>query len=393
MGRSIFILGSEKRGADKVQVRKFRDEFRSKGLGVSGPFADSHDALAELTDHVKKDMSARGVSPIDATLSALVPRNAWGSGASSLQVPFVVTDSYSEDNIVRDCAGAIASSAPVMRDGTAFREISPVHLELLTVAVLRRLGMECFYAVMHPDHSSPITQIFDGLAARIGTGSVSPMSCVLVVGKNPEIYSMRVPFVSLPLVSAETLSIALEVLDDDATHSLLKLEVAVESCVTLMHEVATKQQSFDGEWSTRAIAIGHTIHAAKVLWTPEEISQGIVDASDLLSIPAPDGLSSIGDSSEGTVFHPLNCLPCHAKTALATMLPIVTIDAIKGMGGLPEGVQMLSEGAYVLPPDETHKLLEQSGFSEKFGTYMSLVETMGAHIHQMDECRSKSTLN
>jgi hypothetical protein len=384
MGRSVFILNSPKPGAEKIQFRKLRDEFKSKRLGISGPFGDSGNALAELTQHVEKQMEAMdGGSPLNATIAALAPQNTWAVGSSLLPVPFVLSDSYSDHSIIRDCAGAIASTLPVVKEDTMFREISHDHLELLTVAVLRRFGVDCHYAFMHPDQSSPLIRVFDSLRAALGQASIAPLPCVLVMGETPEVYTMKAPFIPLALSHASGL--ALEVLDDNAALSLLKMDVAITSCESLMRDVAMRAPSVDGELHIRAIATGHALHTAMLLWTPEEARQGLLDSASLLNMETPEDMFSVRDRLERTAVHKLVCSECHETAATYVMSRAVLLDVLKDT--VKSGEQ------YMLSAEQANAILAQTDFSEKLQTYMSLAATMNQHVHPASECKSGFVTN
>lgn len=151
MKRSHFIVASEGVQTTRAQLQKFRRETKWNGLMLEGPCADQRDAVAALVEHIRGRMGQRGEHAVWATIATLAPQNTRSGSDSWLEMPFFLNTG---DGIVSTSgckAGEVACSDSIERRGKEVRVVNLEELTLLTIAVLRRLGVPAFYGVMHID--------------------------------------------------------------------------------------------------------------------------------------------------------------------------------------------------------------------------------------------------
>lgn len=385
MGRSFFMINSAKHGAVKLQFRKMWDEIGSCSLSLEGPFADHKNALAGIAEDVRKRMlAASDASPLLATILTLAPQNAPISEASWLKPPFIISFERS-GNDIRDSAGVIASSKPVTGDAGTFRQADPDDLELLGVAILRRLGIPCFYSFAHLEETRPAVLINAGAAHAVSAKMGTSVPCINVVdGDVPMIYSMRPPFVfgsmsNLPISS-------IEMLDDNALLSIIKMKVASLAAESLMRDVASSGEDFHGEGRIRAAAIGHTLHKSSLLWTPDEVNQARLLSTSLLNLDGAEGMVSARDISEYRYVHDILCPVHHIEKAASIILSDEAKSAAKGLDVLAAADNQFSKERFLA-------VMEQHPSVQRLVLYMTLTTDIGDHLHSSDRCPDLKAAN
>lgn len=376
MGRSMFLIGSQRANVNRLQFRKLRDELGSQSLLLEGTCTDKRNAIEGLVEDVRRRMKFGPTThPVMATLATMVPQNMPRSEDSWLKVPFVVGRSCNGLD-----AGSIACSEPVDYDSGPVRKADLGELTLLTMAVLRNFDINAHYAYLHLDQNHPMIQ----LVMRITNSSPDLVTPCVILPESKEIVTMTPPFVMN--FGEHPVSSSIEVLDDRALLSLLKIKAAHGAVLDLMHEVKTSQRGY-GEAlipdfdELSAISIGHLMFSGITEWTLQEVKNSMEAASMLFNIPVSE-LNSIRTLYEAEQVHKIRCFGCHGYMAAENIL----CDNLKS-----ELVETLQSREVEVV--DLLRSIEGHPCTRKFARYMDLGSVIQQHLHDGDSCQAMGMSN
>lgn len=396
MARSLFVLASERPAATAAQLRRIRNEFRGEGLGLEGPYSDRRDALEEITYGVKTRVKFSAHDLLHATLMTLAPQNPPVGVSlretSWLREPFVLTVRKGQEVDEKQTAGEVASSEPVKHREDLARIADSQEITMVAVSVLRRLGIESFYAVAHLNRSFFEQAIAaSGIQATIvgQSGSFAFQEpCVLIPeGKKAKIMRFAPPEV-LELGGSSPIT-AVEVLDNDALRSLLIIKSAASEARNLMEEGANHE--FESGAAIRAAGIGHAIHQSRLLWTPDQAHEGIDAAISMVNPSESPVIESVRETAEREHVHPITCHGCHTLRAGLTLLCDGAKTVLVALGAVTHG--KIWEESPQGPFGKIIEALTDHSCVRRFGAYMELANTMNTHIHPLSECEIMKTVN
>ncbi|MEW6035909.1 MAG: hypothetical protein AB1529_04810 [Candidatus Micrarchaeota archaeon] len=377
MGRSLFVLNSGKGPALRAQFRKLRDDLAGLGPAADGPFRDSGNAVAELSEHVRVRMQ-KGchLHPVGAALTTLAPQNLPLTESSWLEVPFMLSQNPA---IHCDSAGAVASAEPVRLKDQQVRAVDLEGITLLGAAVLRRMGTPAFYGYLHFDERSPGFVLSRALSAMSGMPLIQPFTpCLAVPNREMELYSLIPPFV-FSLRDHRSIT-HLEVLDDAALLFVLRTKTVYLDSASLMRDVSAKAHAFThAEARIRAISIGHAAYGCGALWTEDELERDQAAVAAMLGKSGAEGPRSVRSAYDALMLHRLSC-PLHHRVMAAEALLCARAKSELGIG-LRE-VSDMSPGRFyaALSSLRGHPCLE------KLNDYMGHAGTMEMHLHDISGC-------
>jgi|GEM_PF-3998938 len=377
MGRSVFILNSPRQAVMKAQFRKLRDEFGGKGLGIEGPFCDRGNAVDNLVGDIRRrTKSPTAASAAEEAMLALGPQNLPMCKETWLKVPFYF--GYGLHHEI-DSAGAVAACKTVNHQAGKARVVTPEELTLLSIAVLRRMGVSSHYAYMHLNENSPAGML-SRVVQSLGTGSPLPTPCILITEGNPQLVMPFPPFV-VDYPNSRSLA-SLEVLDDNAVQSLIHIRLADSMRKMLMHEMVTKNPYATPEvCSMKAIHIGHSLFEGINLWTDSEVDESFALSNTLFGRDLE--LETARDIVAFNLLHDITCRHCHTREAMDTFLCDDARRTI--MNVLDEAdVADIHEATYVV--DEAIASVSYHSCFQLFDSYMSLAAQMNYHIHPSSGC-------
>jgi hypothetical protein len=365
MARSLFLVCSDRKKVNRLQFRRLGNRLGEQSLGLSGPCADRIGAVEVIADDVRKRLkSGTDMDPVESAVSALTPWNLPSKRDSWLKVPFIIGKGCQALD-----AGSVASSEPVEFEGGSTRVTDLEELTLLALGVLRRLGVESHYSYMHFGSDDPVVKLAKQLMQE-GVPIISP--CILVPGKDPRLVTLVPPYGMQ--FSQATPNSALEVLDDDALLSLLKIKCARTSSMELMEDVAEREAEFPDEGGFRARAIGHLLYSGMSMWRPEDAARSVTEAAELLSLDK-GRLQSIRQVYEMTHVNNIMSPALHGYEAAGVIICEEILDEVSNM--LMSGTIDLKQLYRDLP---SHSCLE------RYMMYMDLAAAINSHIHPMSEC-------
>ena len=249
MGRSVYVLPRARDKPISDQLRRLRDEFGHCSLKLDGPFADSYDSVAKIVEHVQRRMRSEGMDEVSATVLTLLPQNlvpgdSLLSGSSMLDVPFILD---MQPGMVRgypESAGEAALVPSIGFQGGLAREIDPSSITILAVSMLRRLGRECYFSIYNCESSA--------------TDETHDIDMNVPAILLPEDRGMNMAsVVPMPIVSKTSYPPFLEVVDEDALLSVIKLNNAYQHAHALMADMAGHGIKSYGERTSRSVRIGH----------------------------------------------------------------------------------------------------------------------------------------
>lgn len=374
MSRSVFVKQSQ-------SPESLRQEIRSRlgsGLALEGPFSDVGGSLKRIAGTLRSLVS-QNRSPLDVTMNAMIPFNLSDAALGVLDVPFVLGSSFS-DGFKGDCAGAIASGEAHEFEGRKVRPVDGEELNLVAIALLRRLGIESHYSYAHFNGSTPEAQIAKRIAEDAGLDLELPSPAILLPEGNPRLIIIMPPAV-LPCPSG-TYPVSTEVLDDDALQSIIRLKLAALSSEALMREVAEGAESYPGEWIRKAKDIGHMLHYGISGWD-------VMEARREASSSSGDGggvFESIRDVADGRHVRFVKD-PLTQMTSAARMI-FDSETQQKFFSNLDEAI---CKGEFGL--SELLMGIDDHGMVGKLKRYVDLAKLSNDHIHPADSCKERSTLN
>ncbi|MBD3210397.1 hypothetical protein GF318_03375 [Candidatus Micrarchaeota archaeon] len=363
MGKSVFLKPVERKRAVAAQFRKLRDELEGQSLMLDGACSDRRGRINEITGSVKDRMKIiKNSHPVQATLATMMPSNLPSSEHSWLDIPFAVGSSCNALD-----AGGVACTERKAGELGPVRAADLQELTLLSMAVMRNLGVEAHYGFMHLDHESPSVRFAMSL---IGDSSPLSSPCIILPESGPVIATLVPPYVISPV--SQWRSSAIEVLDDRALLSLLKIKAALGGAVELMEDMGSRPPAFEDEGRLRAISIGHLLYEGITDWTLEEAGHGCKSAQAVFNT----SFQSIRAIFEKEYVHGLTCPLCHSRMAGGAIF----CDELKGELGnalnhLEVDLQQLSDTI----SDHACMLIYQQ--------YMGLAAVMQEHIHPAGNCK------
>ncbi len=369
MGRSVYVLPRARDKPISDQLRRLRDEFGHCSLKLDGPFADSYDSVAKIVEHVQRRMRSEGMDEVSATVLTLLPQNlvpgdSLLSGSSMLDVPFILD---MQPGMVRgypESAGEAALVPSIGFQGGLAREIDPSSITILAVSMLRRLGRECYFSIYNCESSA--------------TDETHDIDMNVPAILLPEDRGMNMAsVVPMPIVSKTSYPPFLEVVDEDALLSVIKLNNAYQHAHALMADMAGHGIKSYGERTSRSVRIGHELHAGISAWTVSEAKEDIEDAAGMFG--PGNRLSSIRESVEQCIVRIMTTAPLHAMAAASAMLPKEIVGEIEMfVGSQSKKVDFFQ----FLDSLSDHPSIAQ------FKEYFRSTFTMNEHIHPVAECRS-----
>ncbi len=374
MGRSLFLLPAAGNISLRAQIQRLRDGFGHDSLKVEGPFADKDGAVAELVEHVRARARGGGISESDALMCTLLPQDILPEGypkeeASMLEVPFVLKHQHmGAKREYPESAGEIASVDALAFGQDAARPVTPTGLTVLGVSVLRRLGVECYYSTY---------------TCYVDEESSGKVEFVMPIIAAPKVNGLRM--ISMCPIPASTLSSSpphLEVLDDDALLSAIKLENAYLHAKALMLDIAGGRPGSGLERVLRAMQIGHTLHEGKTIWAVRDAQEDVGSAKEILG-PGTD-LDSLRVRYEKDVVLTLTEPPRHILKAASVMLPE---DIAQGVASFVEAEDKMAGLLDFLDTVSWHNAIPA------FNSYLKSTSTMNEHMHTGSECERMGTGN
>ncbi len=343
-------------GIAREQMARLRKQFWGRGLKTEGPFSDTSGSVAWLSDVVLTHAVIDKNSVLEALRSVLIPVNFPGADKPKLNIPFTDKKRSAWAGIPLDNAGAIAAVEPVACERGLYktRIVDMQELTVLAVGVLRVLQVETFFGVLH--HSDP-------------AGEKERTPCMIMPEKG---HRIRVEAV-LPNSAMDELAgraTALEVLDDDALLSIMRLKYAFLRAKALMREAVPGMCE---KSELHAIQAGHLLGSANTLWTiPEAILE---DEEVREAIP---GFESSREVAEREYAHPIICAACHENSA---------IEEIAGNAGdrVRQARRQLSHGD-VLRISSFFDGEKGMALEARMDAYMLLAGIMNLHLHPERGC-------
>lgn len=192
------------------------------------------------------------------------------------------------------------------------------------------------------------------------------------------VISFLSPSLLLPIA---TPALTLEILDDSALLSLMKLRRALAETRSLQKDIS-ERALFGGEGEIRARAVGHTLFEGERLWTSEEVTQSIADIEGML----PSNIrtvKSMRDIAKEEYAHRITCPARHIGSAAEVILCSDAKTSIEMIvRGVLEALEQ-AKGPIAIPLDPA--ILTHSCVQKMF-RYHALASHMNAHIHDPKEC-------
>lgn len=354
----MFLVSSKKPLLQRAQFKRLRDYAGDSALLLNGPFSDNLEMIAGLTDKVKERMCVHG-HPAGAALATLSPQNIKTAEKSWLPVPFIIDEMA--DNLSNDSAGFIACTSKTTFNGSSVIPVGLDELTLLSAAVLRRLNVPCLYSYAHTEKFC--------------------MPSILIPDKNPQIISFFPPFVREFSGTDEVRY--LEVLDDSAILSIMRLKAAGRQALILLKEFYENADFFQNEVTLRAIGIAHVLYQGDFDWTLKEAHKSVETAREMFGQPSKE-LTSIRIVAESTISHWIKCPNCHILKAADLMLcenAKKTVETF--IRKLP--LADISDIRKMLNSLDSHDCVQ------KLQKYMHVPATIAEHRHS--ECRITGRYN
>src|SRR5208283_2469106 len=143
MGNSVIFAPAGNSGVVNAHMEVVRDRL-GKGKR-EGPFS-GNGAVAQIADHVRSRLGSSGHGVLGTAMRTIWPQDVIPErfSTSRLEIPFILSDAPAE---IPESAEAVASAPTVAFRNGKGRPADIAALTMLTVAVLRRLDMECHFAV------------------------------------------------------------------------------------------------------------------------------------------------------------------------------------------------------------------------------------------------------
>jgi len=382
MGRSVVLLGTKDGKTDGLQMRRVMEQFGARATSTEGPFSDRKGNVEQIAELARSVVRLRIHDRVSATVIALSPQNQPGRPESWLRKPFILIQNGQKRKMPVENAGEIAALDPIADRSCVDGKGIPVDIEeltLMTVAVLRRLGVESFYA----------QALFEGKKEEGSENITSKITqpVVLLGGERPRAINLS------PLQMSDeplrTPLISLEVLDSEALAALIGLKNAAAQTEALLADVLAKRSVFSGEWKLRASLIGHNIHESVGKWSLADAGKSICDIVNILRPNPPPPFLSVREVADQMYTHRLLCMNCQlamainaSGTATAMMLP-----------------PHFQEGPSDYPDEKmVERILQEiigSGAEDTLlgiQQYLSLALTMKGHVHNVADCSERTSV-
>ncbi|MEW6722918.1 MAG: hypothetical protein AB1324_06675 [Candidatus Micrarchaeota archaeon] len=374
MGSSRFMLSAGKNDSLKAQYREVKDAFGDAALMVSGPYRDAGRRVEGIAEDIRSSMKWQFFRrPIDATMAALSPRNMFPRGKTALEVPFAL--SSRPLHTACDSAGDVAGAETEWMEGKAHRVVDLASLDLLAVAVLRRLGIPSLLAYAHPDRSDPAVVMLDTIAAATGQQGVRSTPCIIALEREPVILNFIPPF-SLELGSSGWVH-SVEALDSDAVLSIMRLRSAHRHARKLMGQVADGALLSIAEGRILSASIAHTLFDGIGLWSCGE-AEGAARAAGRAR-HGRDGVVSIRELAESEHVHTLTC-PIHRaiEASGAILCESAKEELSAALGAVIRGERV--------PQEELSLVMSSHPCVLRLAEYGKIAESMDAHMHPAKGC-------
>jgi len=373
MGKSAYLFTPAKHRSVHAQLRKLRDDL-GQGLRLEGPFSDNDGAVADIATHVRAVSLFSRISPIDATALTLRPQNRLPEGLrpSLLKMPFILEPGQEGGwRNYPESAGGVASRSGVEYNGGWARPAGASELNILAVAVLRALDVECHLsrAVCHvPEIDERITR-----AGGISAGVLVP-AITCISGSESRMLSI-VPEHMAYLGNSSLTSF--EVLDSDAVLSVIKLRNTLRHAKALMLDVARHEERFDGERSLRFIRMGHMLHEGMTLWTMRDAKADLASARGIFGPGKLEGVMSFREMIGRDVVRTLTNPVAHARSAASLMLPK---ELLRRLGDYAQN------GSRILTVSEFLDMISKEPAMAMFGEYVLSTPIINEHMHAASTC-------
>ena len=370
MGKSFFIVPTASEGAISAQVGRMR---RDICLKPDGPFSERGEAVDRIADQVRERAKRSGDSEVETAIISLAPQNRIcdDSQRSTLDVPFILgTAPHGGWQDFPESAEAVASIRAVKFNGGGARSTGAPELTMLALSVLRRLGVECYFTLC--------------------TCSAQPHSTTTDTGAGFE--GQIVPIITAPTDSGIELSsiaspseffsvypvVALEVLDDDAFLSYIKLQNAFWHARTLMSDMADPGLT-EAIRALRCIQIGHTLHEGMTLWTLFDAQSDLSIARNAFGERRIRGMDSFRRIVGQGIVQTMTGLKEHTMAAASAMLPEKIMQKVVAEEEASDIMRLLDT------------LVHPS--VQPFREYVRSIPMMSAHTHPVSGCGSRKTKN
>ncbi len=373
MGRSVYLIAPANARSMHAQLRRLNDQFGEQNLKLEGPFADKDGAIADIADRVRMVSRFNSIDLINATMVMLKPQNKLPKDEqpSLLDAPFIA-DSLPLDGwqSYPESAGETASRGAVEYEGGWARIAEPTDLNVLAVSVLRRLKVECYFAMA-------VCRIPDETVTRAGiqSGGIILPAIIWPSGSETRTFSIIPKDNDILAASSST---SFEAMDDDAILSLITLKNAHKHAKSLMADIAKRQQAFEGERPLRCMEIGHMVHNAVSLWTLPEAQEDIGRAKGMLGPGKLEGIESVRERIGQSLVRTITDPKTHAMAAAAVMLPEDLRLRVRGYAEGKTSMNLLK----FLETVSNHPAMSP------FREYLSLSFGMNDHLHHASECKA-----
>jgi len=369
MARSVFLFPKD---TSKQVERALFQKLQSDGLNTEGPFSDVSGSLEKIVCDVKGIIAcSRGHGPIHSTMAALTPINTETHDHPQLDIPFILAETF-PDSCKSETAGAIASFQPLEYYKKLVRLADPEELTLVGAGVLRRLGVECFFSYVYLDQRSPYkgTDYF----------SEAPSPALLIRDDIPQVLRLE-PMEKIPL-PMRSFNAVIEVLDDDALHSILRMKLAMLHCESLIKDISRRDTLFPAEWETRARDIGHVLHYGMDGWDLDDVRTSVRAMEKSCGYK----LDSIRDIAEERFAQLIRDPLVQLDTAASVMLcPQLQSELREAVGEIiKEEYLDLNRLFDILPSHQRFERLKE---------YMVMAQHMNDHLHSSGDCEEIGPLD
>jgi hypothetical protein len=373
MGKSVFLATNARGMISGIQIERLRAELGRFSLSLDGPFSDKGGAVAELARTIQAGYDSGDVPSI--VKASLLPQNSlppdapW-SERSVLDVPFIVRrlpkcgwQDYPES------AGAVAGAPAVEFNGGLARDVGAAELTILAVSVLRTLGVACHFSLAH----CPISQ------------------CEALLGPGTYVVPATVPSIILPmgndlgrmsLISDHTGLFStfepafVEVLDNEAVLSSIRLRNAMEHAKTLMADLAKHEPLFPGEAELRCRQVGHMLHDAMSLWA---LSEAQKDSALAITLCRLAGIKSYRETKGEPIIANMTDPRRHIHVASSVML-------CEELGQMMDASPDTDAAQGVV--EFMCATLRHGCCMPQFNEYISRwIPMINGHLHPVSECR------
>ena len=368
MGKSVLLSPTSSRELRSAQMSMLKDQL-GPGPKLEGPFS-ANGQVDSIANHVRSRIRSVGGDPLVTTVHTLIPQDLLPNTCqtSDLGIPFILSGRPSQ---CPESAGDTASARTAAFRGGEARPAGIAALTMLAVAVLRRLDVECHFALYnfgaHP---------FDETLSDLGIGFVIQTMPVVIA---PDASQTRIEAL-LPSHLKSFLRFppqSYEALDPDALLSLIKIQNAYDQAVSLMNEIARRSDGSERMVSSirRPMETGHSFHEGVSAWTADEAMESGLRSRGFFGSDEP---RSVRLEMEESVVHTMRCPACHTVAASTLMLPEDTSNEVSRQAG---------EAGH----ENTARILERVTEYPQLGPvreYLDSYSVMSDHLHPAGKCRT-----